>query len=393
MNRLPPPNGDYEESQKDGNVGKSVGSDDLPEEFPPEDRIQPVEGSASYPRSSIIDGTNQDISAVPGAFLVPAAANPSNLDTPYGIAADNQAESEERVVLGDNLRSTPPGSGFLFLEAEAVQEYDVVEAQRVNSVVVSNETQRPLKWHQKTFYRVIVIGSIFLVGVIIVVVVLVTNSIKQQQATSSAPTQGPTAEPSTLEQMQVACDFLDVSLNTCITLTTFGSAVVGTSIPSEIALLTQLTKLVIENRDLGGIIPSSLGSLTLFTNLSLAKTSLTGTIPPSIASLTKLLCLYLYDNNLTGSIFSTIGSLTKLQRLSFSKNLLVDEIPGSFGSMAQLVRLDLDNNALTGSLPVTFGSLAKLTELRIFNNSMSSINFPRIFAPPGAVRISLTARI
>lgn len=46
MNRLPPPNGDYEESQKDGNVGISVGSDDLPEEFPPEDRIVPPKTSS-----------------------------------------------------------------------------------------------------------------------------------------------------------------------------------------------------------------------------------------------------------------------------------------------------------------------------------------------------------
>ena len=65
MNRLPPPNGDYEESQKDGNVGISEGSDDLPEEFLPEDQIVPpktscraTDGFGDQDTRQVAHGTN-----------------------------------------------------------------------------------------------------------------------------------------------------------------------------------------------------------------------------------------------------------------------------------------------------------------------------------------------
>jgi hypothetical protein len=331
---------------------------------------QPVEGSASYARSSILGGNNQVVSSVPGAFPVPGIANQSNLATPYGTA-DVQTESEERVFLEDNLGSSPPASEFITLEAERVQEYDIVEAHRVDSVAASNEAQRPLKWHQKKFYRVIVIGSILIVGAIIAVVVLVTNSNKQLQATASAPTQAPTVEPSTLEQIQVACDFLGESLATCRNLTSFTGQAVGTTIPSEIALLTQLTTLVIGASNLGGTIPSSIGTMIQLEKFSLDDNQLTGIIPFSLGDLTLLTDLSLFDNSLNGTIPLSITNLTKLRKLTLEANQLTGSIPSSLGDLTLLTDLSLAKNSLNGTIPLSMAKLTDLLYLWLYNNHLS----------------------
>lgn len=94
----------------------------------------------------------------------------------------------------------------------------------------------------------------------------------------------------------------------------FGQGYGGT-IPSEIGLLTALTKLVIEASQptkLTGTIPSEIGLLTDVGHLSFFDQALTGTIPSEFGLLTALTQLYLDANSLTGSIPSELGDLNVL---------------------------------------------------------------------------------
>ena len=99
------------------------------------------------------------------------------------------------------------------------------------------------------------------------------------------------------------------------------------SIPSELALLTQLNRLWLVSNQLTGSIPSEFGLLTQLTFLDLTNNELTGSIPIELALVTQLTWLTLSDNQLMGSI------------------------PSELALMTQLTALDLDNNELTGSIP------------------------------------------
>jgi Leucine-rich repeat (LRR) protein len=141
---------------------------------------------------------------------------------------------------------------------------------------------------------------------------------------------------------QIACNFLSLpSLADCrATASIVGrSSINGTTIPSELGLLTQLT------------------------HLSLFSKGLTGTIPQSLALLTQLSFLSFYNNALTGTIPSSFSSLTQLTGLGFDMNQMIGSIPSSFSSLTQLQDLAVFGNRFTGSIPTSL--CAQMTRLRV----------------------------
>ncbi|KAI2502056.1 hypothetical protein MHU86_12375 [Fragilaria crotonensis] len=147
---------------------------------------------------------------------------------------------------------------------------------------------------------------------------------------------------SVLTPEQIACNFLSLpSLADCRATTSIvGSASInGTTIPSELGLLTQLT------------------------HLSLFSKGLTGTIPQSLALLTQLSFLSFYNNALTGTIPSTFSSLTLLTGMGFDMNQMTGSIPSSFSSLTQLQDLAVFGNEFTGSMPTSL--CAQMNRLRI----------------------------
>jgi hypothetical protein len=169
------------------------------------------------------------------------------------------------------------------------------------------------------------------------------------RAPTAKPTaRAPTAKPSTrLTPEQIACNFLSVpNLTKCRSKAWFDSyynyaeRTTGSTIPSEIGLLTQLTYLDFSYNRLTSTIPSEIALLTKLSVLSFYKNQLTSTIPSEFARLTQLTYLGFGSNQMTSTIPSEIGLMTQLTRLSFYYNYLTGTIPSSLcavGSMTIVV--------------------------------------------------------
>ena len=103
------------------------------------------------------------------------------------------------------------------------------------------------------------------------------------------------------------------------------------TIPSEIGLLTALTKLwLCCNSRLTGSIPTEIGRLTKLTEASLSASSFSSTIPPELGTLTQLTSLTLYDNNLVGTIPVQLTRLTNLERFEVYRNEVTGVVPTGF---------------------------------------------------------------
>lgn len=192
----------------------------------------------------------------------------------------------------------------------------------------------------------------------------------QTVAPISTPTSTTTAE-------RIACNFLSISnLDECRTTLEFASyngmhSTTGSTIPSEIGLLTQLTRLDFYNNHLTGSIPSSLYRLTQLSSLNFTYNDLTGSIPSMFSDLTQLVNLDFSFNKLTGSIPSSVSKLTRLTDLAFTANKLTGTIPSSLSNLSQLARLAFTRNLLTGSIPMFLESLSQLVYFSVYNNSLT----------------------
>ena len=171
-----------------------------------------------------------------------------------------------------------------------------------------------LKWHKRPLYRWIFVGLALFVCIIVGTVV---GLVIRQSSTPKAP-------------KQIACDFLSIpDLTTCQSTLDFSRDRYGSTIPSEIGLLTQLTFLSIYDNELKGTIPSEVGLLTQLMALVFNNNELVGTIPSEVGLLTQLTYLAIKDNKLVGTIPSEVGLLTQLKILRFRDNELVGTIPAS----------------------------------------------------------------
>ena len=210
-------------------------------------------------------------------------------------------------------------------------------------------------------------------------------------------------------------------------------------IPVELARLTDLESLSLDNNALSGPIPPELGELVKLTWLSLSSNNLAGPIPPELGSLVTLERLYLHRNNLAGPIPESFLALSALGRFRFEGNanlcapgmidfvtwlegiehttgpycnesdvevlnLLYETAGGpdwtnsggwletpalaewhgvAADSLGHVTELDLTRNGLTGHLPHDLGNLAEMTRVRIGDNALSG----RL--PPSLSRLSL----
>jgi hypothetical protein len=177
------------------------------------------------------------------------------------------------------------------------------------------------------------------------------------------------------EQLSVACHFLSITnLTECQTRTFIDTSynAVGNTIPTEIGLLTQLTRLDLCDNDLVGTIPSILGNLIRLTSLDLYGGQLTGTIPSTLGNLIHLNYLGLDHHQLTGTIPSTIlRNLTQLTTLSLYANRLTGTIPSTLGNLVQLTALYLSENQLNGTIPSTLRNLTQLNRLFLDENQLN----------------------
>ncbi|KAI2512759.1 hypothetical protein MHU86_1547 [Fragilaria crotonensis] len=168
-----------------------------------------------------------------------------------------------------------------------------------------------------------------------------------------------------------ACGLLDVAKCQSI-VNLYDTATVGSTIPTEIGLLTQLAALGFFNESLTSTIPTEIGLLTKLGALSFWNNSLTSTIPSEIGLLTQLTWLDFSLNSLTSSIPSEIGLLTQLMFLAFYVNQLTSTIPTEIGLLTKLAVLGFSNNSMTSTIPNEIGLLTQLSFLEIALNSLTS---------------------
>lgn len=115
---------------------------------------------------------------------------------------------------------------------------------------------------------------------------------------------------------------------------------------------TIVTSIEIENGSLIGSIPSQLAWLTDLTRLSLTSNRLEGTIPEElVSSLVKLEDLILSFNDLSGTLPSDLTSLTQLVSLSVTKNQLTGSLPLKIPSSLMFFEVS-QNPSLSGTLPL-----------------------------------------
>ena len=141
-----------------------------------------------------------------------------------------------------------------------------------------------------------------------------------------------------------------------------------TSLPPEITKLTNLTSLDLGFNPLTSL-PPEITKLANLTSLGLRYTGLTN-VPPEIAKLTNLTILVLGGNQLT-AVPVEIAKLTKLTELYLWENQLTS-VPSEITNLTNLTNLSLSGNQLT-SVPPEITKLTNLTSLSLSVNQLTSV--------------------
>ncbi|MHC0439215.1 hypothetical protein [Flavobacterium sp. 3-210] len=172
------------------------------------------------------------------------------------------------------------------------------------------------------------------------------------------------------------------------------------TIPSEIALLSNLQILYLNNNKLSGNIPSQIEFLVNLQDirlgfnqlngtfpleilklnnlkyLSLTRNAFTGNIPSDIKLLNNLIAIDLSFNQFTGNIPTQIGELANLESLQLYRNEISGEIPSTIGLLTNLKYIDLGTNKLTGTLPEELSNLTNLLQVTLGSNKLSGSIYP-----------------
>jgi len=157
-----------------------------------------------------------------------------------------------------------------------------------------------------------------------------------------------------------------------------GLLMTGSSMATELGMLTDLRRIDFSDQRLQGKIPDEWSKLTNLELLVFSQNQLQSTIPEWIAEWTNLQHLALDGNQFYGTIPSSIASLQNLEHLELQEN---PQLRGSFdvlfskfemnstlegvGPQKSLQHLDLSNTDLEGVLPNTI--FPSLTFLRLWD--------------------------
>ncbi|CAB9502727.1 LRR receptor-like serine threonine-protein kinase [Seminavis robusta] len=163
------------------------------------------------------------------------------------------------------------------------------------------------------------------------------------------------------------------------------------SIPSEVGLLDQAIRLVLQMNLLTGNLPSEIALPEKLKNVSLWDNAITGTVPkeliqwqglfdvdvnlltstiPTELGLSDLTGFSVNNNEISGTIPSEMGLLTNSEHLGLSGNKLNGTMPTELG-LCKLSILEFHNNELTGTLPSELGQLSSLRVFVLGNNILS----------------------
>jgi hypothetical protein len=147
------------------------------------------------------------------------------------------------------------------------------------------------------------------------------------------------------------CEWAGISCMTgCVTEVEFEKNNLAGTIPTEIALLSDLAILGMEQGNLTSTIPTEIGLMTNLIFLDLDYNVLTGSLTSELLSLSSLTQLDLNNNQLTGSI-DGIGVFPDMEFLQLHDNLFTGTVPEAVGSFSNLAAFTLHETAIGGVMP------------------------------------------
>jgi len=144
----------------------------------------------------------------------------------------------------------------------------------------------------------------------------------------------------------------------------------GTIVP-ELALLSSLEYLRLDQNALVGVFPTTLGQMTTLKEIHLNDNLFRGTIPRQFGNLTNLVEVNFSNNLLSGKIPTEIGLWNKLQTLKLGNNSLTGLIPSEIGQISQLTSISVSSNKLEGYLPSELGLLRNLENINVERNQFA----------------------
>jgi hypothetical protein len=140
------------------------------------------------------------------------------------------------------------------------------------------------------------------------------------------------------------------------------------TLPAEIASISGLSRMTMQNNLLQGNIPTQFGELTMMTELDFSQNLLEGNIPSEIGGMTNLLDLQLQKNALDGPIPSEVGMLSVLGAIDVSSNQLSGPVPSEVGGMTRLSSLSFGRNNLDGQIPPAIVSIIDIEYIGLESN-------------------------
>jgi len=147
----------------------------------------------------------------------------------------------------------------------------------------------------------------------------------------------------------------------------------GGTLPTELALLSNLKHLVLDGNELMGSIPQELEELNKLKTLRLRRNNLENNLSIDFGELDKLRILDLGENNLTGDLPYNIVDMKAPTEIYLDYNNLDGNIPWAIGNLDTLTALALGDNKFTGWIPDTIGNMENLEILTLENNQLTGV--------------------
>ncbi|XVF18536.1 hypothetical protein REPUB_Repub11eG0030700 [Reevesia pubescens] len=142
-------------------------------------------------------------------------------------------------------------------------------------------------------------------------------------------------------------------------------------LPPELVRLPFLQEIDLTRNYLSGTIPPQWGSMKLI-KISLLVNRLTGSIPEELANLSNLTDLVLENNNFSGNLPPSLWNLSNIERMLLNSNNFTGELPDTFARLTTLKEFRISDNHFTGNIPeFIFRNWTKLEELYIEASGLS----------------------
>jgi len=143
-------------------------------------------------------------------------------------------------------------------------------------------------------------------------------------------------------------DCLNATSPPCVELDLAFQLLTG-PVPTEIGLLTQLTRLDLSFNSFSNNLPTEIGLMTRMRVLGIVQTTTFGRIPTQLGDLHILRELYLNQNSLIGTLPTEIGKLNLLQHAEFGQNALVGSIPDEFANLQSCTYFNVRDQRATAT--------------------------------------------